>query len=98
MAIADQKNIAFTEFVILKLGILFFVRMPLSVFSNIWLLSTIFLSILFQLLVLYFPSMHLPFGTVFLDALSWLQILRIACGVNLLVFFVIRFVKAGKER
>jgi len=91
------QSMAFTELVILELGILFLIRMPLSIFSNIWLLATIFFSILLQLFVLYFSPMHLPFGTVFLDALEWLQILGIACGVNLLIFLVIQFVKARKE-
>ncbi|HSX38196.1 MAG TPA: cation-translocating P-type ATPase [Chlamydiales bacterium] len=82
------QSMAFTELVILELGILFLIRKPLSIFSNFWLLVALFLSLLLQLFVIYFPPMHLPFGTVFLEALSWLQILGIAFIVHFLVFFL----------
>ena len=83
------QSMAFTELVILELGILLLIRKPLSIFSNFWLLVALFLSLLLQVFVIYFPPMHLPFGTVFLEALGWLQILGIAFIVNLLVFLVI---------
>ncbi|MBI5272986.1 MAG: cation-translocating P-type ATPase [Chlamydiia bacterium] len=86
------QTMAFTELVILELGLLFLIRMPLSVFSNLWLLATVVFSVLLQLIVIYFPPMQIPFGTHFLEAVEWLKILGIASGVNFFVYWLIRSV------
>lgn len=85
-SMAAGQTMAFTQLVILELGILFLIRMPLSLFSNKWLLATIAISVFLQLLVIYMPTLHLPFGTVSLGALEWFQILAITCAVNAIVW------------
>ncbi len=90
------QTMAFTTLVILELGLLFLIRMPLSLFSNKWLLATLLLSVLLQLVVIYTPFLHLPFGTISLAPFEWLQILGIASFVNLIIFLMIRFARSKK--
>lgn len=90
------QSMAFTQLVILELGVLVLIRLPLSLFSNIWLLSAIASSLVLQLFVLYYPPMSLPFGTAFLSSLEWLQIFGIACVMSFFIFLVLRYVKPKK--
>jgi Ca2+-transporting ATPase len=88
--ILEGQSMAFTELVLLEFGILFLIRMPLSFFSNVWLLATLCISLLLQLFILYFPPMRFPFGTVPLGGVAWIQMLAIVCVVSMLAFFVLR--------
>ncbi len=90
---ATGQTMVFTELVILELGILFLIRMPLRVFSNMWIIGSVALSIVLQLLVLYFPPMHLAFGTSFLGLGEWLWIVSIACVANFLIFLMLKLMR-----
>lgn len=88
------QSMAFTELVILELGILFVIRMNLAL--NKWLLLAVVISIALQLLVIYFPPMHIPFGTQPLQLMHWLQILGLAIIVNVISFTVVYLARKRK--
>jgi Ca2+-transporting ATPase len=85
-----SQTMAFTQLVVLELAILFFLRLPLSPFSNKGLLVATGGSFSLQLAVLYFSPIHPLFGTTFLMLQDWLHILGITFAVCLASFFIIR--------
>jgi Ca2+-transporting ATPase len=91
------RTMAFTELVLMEFGILFFLRMPLSVFSNISLVVAIGLSLLLQAAVIYVPWLQALFGTIFLHYLDWMKMAGIAVGCNLIIFLIV-FMKKKKDR
>ncbi len=88
------QSLAFTELVILELGILFVIRMTLSL--NKWLLLAVAISIALQLFVIYFPPMRILFGTESLKIFHWYQILGFAIIVKMVSFSIIYFFKKRK--
>lgn len=89
------QTMAFTELVILELGILFVIRMNLSL--NKYLIWAIILSILMQLLVIYTPSMRIPFGTTPLISVQWIQIIGLAFTVHIVSFITFYTMKKMKK-
>ncbi|WP_348519514.1 cation-translocating P-type ATPase [Bifidobacterium sp. ESL0745] len=72
-----------------------------GLFSNKWLWGAIGLSIVLQLVVVYVPFLNVPFGTVPLTPLEWLECIGLSLAVLVVseVYkFILRFVDAKKAR
>lgn len=72
-----------------------------GLFSNKWLWGAIALSIVLQLVVVYVPFLNVPFGTVPLTPLEWLECIGLSLTVLVVseVYkFILRFVDARKVK
>jgi Ca2+-transporting ATPase len=89
------RTMAFTTLVMAQLWHVFECRseskgiFEISLFSNLWLVSAVLVSLAMQIAVLYHPLLQEAFKTVALDAWQWLLILIASFGPTL-VYGVLR--------
>ncbi|WP_348519477.1 cation-translocating P-type ATPase [Bifidobacterium sp. ESL0775] len=72
-----------------------------GLFSNKWLWGAIGLSIVLQLVVVYVPFLNVPFGTVPLTPMEWLECIGLSLAVLVVseVYkFILRFLDARKAK
>lgn len=88
-----KQTMVFTELVLLEFGILFLIRLPLSVFSNWKLLAAVLFSFFLQLLVIYVPWMRIGFGTTMLQLSQWIYLVGTALLASVCMLFVLRIMR-----